>query len=118
VKQSRRYSGVVLPNIDPEEIETHIPSSSCFFVSSDDVYTARLSLALSSVLLSLYGRAPRILAELVRSVLGVEPVKYDISSHQVGYVFYLRNALKQICMKCAEVGSCPWGRVVVEVRSR
>ena len=45
-------------------------------------------------------------------------MKYDISSHQVGYVFYLRNALKQICMKCAEVGSCPWGRVVVEVRSR
>jgi len=82
------------------------------------VYTARLALALSSVILSLYGKVPQVLTDFIRSVLGVEPVKYNISSHQVGYVFYLRNVLKQKCIKCVEVGSCPWGRVVVEVRSK
>ena len=113
---SSRSRRPVAPSADPEEIELYVPNS-CFFTSSGDAYSARLSLALSSVLLSIYGRAPRVLAELARSVLGVEPVKYDVNSPQVGRVFHIRNVVKQICVRCPEVGSCPWGRVVVELRS-
>ena len=113
--QSKHFA-IVFPELDPEDVESYDPLG-CFFFDPGDPLKDRLAFNLASILLTLYGRAPKALAEAVKESLGVEPVKYDLSNPVVaGHVFHVRNVLKQICMRCPEVRECPWGIAVLSLR--
>lgn len=107
---------VFIPNIPPENIESHDPGTKCFFLQDDPVST-RMAYHLSSILLSLYGRVPQSLNAAVE-VAGVNPVKYDLQNWvQVGLMFQVRNVLKFVCLACPELrGGCLWGIALVNLR--
>jgi len=106
-----------MPKVDPEEVENYNPPLDCFFIEHKNPLKNRLSLLLSSVMLSLYGREPKALAEIVKETQGIGPVKYDISNGvQLGFLFHIRNVLKIICEKCSHIGECPWGYTLKYLR--
>jgi len=88
----------------------------CFYLEEDPIYS-RLAFFLSSIILSIYDQTPDVLRENTLSVVGLEPMKFDLSNPlHIGIVSYYYHVLTCVCSICSQRSECPWLSVLKLLR--